>query len=230
MTRFASLWNAYYYRNIDENYLIGFYWVRIGLDQNYCQWRWKCFLLVRLLLSIALASSLGLLSSVSKPNKCASKSSEELYREACSSHHQFLLFGFPSVLCNEPQNANMYQNCRKYCRVWSLPWVLGTPHYMTVHITTYNASRSCSDLEEGCYVSIVGFLILPSQNIKSSHCWKKTKKHNSFFPLNLKYHLSWSTVNNFQTTFCHKKWKEVAKENAPCLTVWFQISTVNNSF
>ena len=79
MTRFKSLWNAYYYKNIDEIYLIGFYLVRIGLDQNYFQWRWKCFLLVRLLLSIALASSLGLLSSVSKPNKCASKSSEELY-------------------------------------------------------------------------------------------------------------------------------------------------------
>ena len=234
MTRFASLWNAYYYKNIDENYLIGFYWVRIGLDQNYCQWRRKCFLLVRLLLSIALASSLGLLSSVSKPNKCASKSSEELYREACSSHHQFLLFGFPSVLCNEPQNANMYQNCRKYCRVWSLPWVLGTPHYMSVHITTYNASRSCSDLEEGCYVSIVGFLILPSQNIKSSHCWKKkTKNTTRFFrPISS---ITWvgrlSTIfRQLFVTRSGKKWKEVAKENAPCLTVWFQISTVNNSF
>ena len=39
MTRFKSLWNAYYYKNIDEIYLIGFYLVRIGLDQNYFQWR-----------------------------------------------------------------------------------------------------------------------------------------------------------------------------------------------
>ena len=137
MTRFRSLWNAYYYKNIDENYLIGFCWVRIELGQNYFQWRWKCLLLVRLLLSIALASSLGLLSSVSKPS--------------------LNIKSLPA----KPKNTT-----RLFGPISSITWV-----------------GRLSTIFRQLFVTRSG-----------------------------------------------KKWKEVAKENAPCLTVWFQISTVNNSF